>query len=134
FTQRVLYALQLPVLGITGSAVFPFSFAGFTGGIANFYTVTGVLAVLGPLLFVIANVLFWTAWINLNLGIFNCIPTFALDGGGLFRTVIESVLTRLPIDVVRGDTLVSAIVVLVQLGMLVSLLIVLFGPQLLQLF
>ncbi|MFB6104811.1 MAG: site-2 protease family protein, partial [Halobacteriaceae archaeon] len=121
--DRVWLALQFPLVGITGSSVFPFNFAGFAGGIANFYTAPMFVLVL-------ANLLFWTAWVNLNLGVFNCVPTFALDGGHILRTAIESMVAYLPIE--DGDRVVTAATLAVQLTMLASLLLLLFGAQLLN--
>ncbi|MFB6138799.1 MAG: site-2 protease family protein [Halobacteriaceae archaeon] len=128
--QRVLLALQLPLAGVTGGAVFPYNWAGFTGGVQGFYEVGGLLGgLLGGWTFLLANLLFWTAWINLNLGFFNCIPTFLLDGGHLFRAVTEGVVARLPVE--RGQRLVAAATVTVQVVMLTSLALMLFGAQLL---
>jgi len=121
--DRVWLALQFPLVGITGSAVFPFNFAGFAGGVANFYTAPVFVLLL-------ANLLFWTAWVNLNLGVFNCVPTFALDGGHILRTAIESVVAYLPIE--DGERVVTAATLAVQLTMLASLLLLLFGAQLLN--
>lgn len=121
FLDRIWLALQFPLVGITGSAVFPFNFAGFAGGVANFYTAPAFMLLL-------ANLLFWTAWVNLNLGVFNCIPTFALDGGHILRTAVESIAAYLPIE--DRERLVSATTVGVQFVMLASLLLLLFGAQL----
>ncbi len=58
---------MLPIIGVVGAL--PFNFAGFTGGIENFYEVQGPLSALGDgTIFVIANLLFWTGWINVQLG------------------------------------------------------------------
>lgn len=121
FLDRIWLSLQFPLVGITGSAVFPFNFAGFAGGVANFYAAPAFMLVL-------ANLLFWTAWVNLNLGVFNCIPTFALDGGHMLRTAVESIVAYLPIE--DRPRLISATTVAVQFIMLASLLLLLFGAQL----
>jgi membrane-associated protease RseP (regulator of RpoE activity) len=123
FVQRTWVALRLPLVGITSSPVFPFNFAGFAGGVTNFYTGP-------PLIFLIANLLFWAGWVNLNLGVFNCIPTFALDGGHILRTAIESIAVRLPIGDPRQ--LVTVATLGIQAVMLGSLLLLLFGAQLLN--
>lgn len=119
---RVWLALQFPVVGVTANPVFPFNFAGFTGATANFYTAP-------PFVLLLANLLFWIGWVNLNLGVFNCIPTFALDGGHMLRTAVESVASRLPVSEPRA--VVRAMTLSVQLVMLGSLLLLLFGAQLL---
>ena len=79
-------------------------------------------------MFLLANVLFWTGWINLNLGLFNCIPTFPLDGGHIFRASAESVVARLPVEGRRRLT--TAVTASVSLVMIVALVLMLFGPQL----
>jgi membrane-associated protease RseP (regulator of RpoE activity) len=123
---QVWLALVLPlasvVLGIP-------NFPGFTPEVTNFYVVTGPLGAFGGLAFVLANLLFWTAWINLQLGIFNCIPGYPLDGGRILRTSAEAVVSRLPV----GDPyrVVSTITTGVGLTMLASLLLLIFGPTLL---
>lgn len=124
----VYIALVLPlasfVLGIP-------NFPGFTGYWTAFYDVQGPLGAAGePAVFLTANVLFWTAWINLQLGLFNCIPGYPLDGGRILRTSVEAVVSRLP--VADRDRLVSTITTGVGLTMLASLLLLVFGPNLLN--
>ena len=127
FWRQVLLALQLPLAGLIG---LPYNFAGFTGGIANFYEIRGPLSALGGTAFGLANVLFWTGWINLNLGIFNCIPAFPLDGGHILRTSTEAIVSRLPVRERRRLT--TMVTTSVGLTMLASLILMLFGPQLLR--
>ena len=118
----------LPMISLLDPTL-PSNFAGFTGVIANFYAVPGLPAGATGLVLGLANVLFWAGWINFNLGIFNCIPAFPLDGGHILRTSTESIVSRLPIqDRRRATTVVTTGVGLV---MLLSLVLMLFGPQLL---
>ncbi|MFB6309162.1 MAG: site-2 protease family protein, partial [Haloarculaceae archaeon] len=127
--QQIRFVLVLPFM----SAIDPttsFNFAGFSGPVANFYEATGPLSVLGGWVLTLANVAFWTGWINLQLGLFNCIPTFPLDGGHLLRTSIESVVARVPIE--DRQALTTAVTGAVTITMLAGLVVMIFGPQLLS--
>jgi membrane-associated protease RseP (regulator of RpoE activity) len=106
------------------------NFPGFTPAVMNFYVVEGPLAVLGSGVFIIANLLFWTAWINLQLGLFNCIPGYPLDGGRILRTGTEAIVSRLPVD--QPHALVRTVTTSVGLVMLASLVLLIFGPTLLR--
>ncbi|MFB6087459.1 MAG: site-2 protease family protein [Haloarculaceae archaeon] len=129
FIGHVIVALILPFI----AAIFPdvaYNFAGFLPDITNFYTVTGPLAPLGGGVFMLANALFWTAWVNLNLGLFNCIPTFPLDGGHILRAGVESVVARLPVEGRRRLT--TAVTASVSVVMLVALFAMILAPSLLN--
>jgi hypothetical protein len=129
--QRVIFVLGLPLI----SVIFPnvaYNFAGFTPLVAGFYVPKdgAWLGAMGGWLFTFANVLFWTGWINLQLGFFNCIPSFPLDGGHILRTSTEAVVSRLPIE--GGRRLTTAVTIATSLVMIAGLFLMIFAPSLLS--
>ncbi|WP_435076363.1 site-2 protease family protein [Halococcus sp. AFM35] len=125
----VLAVLTLPFASVAVPGA-SYNFAGFVGSNIDFYTVAGPLEFLGGGVFVLANVLFWVGWVNLNLGFFNCIPAFPLDGGHILRTSTEAIVSRLPVGSRR--TLTGAVTTAVSLTMLAALVLMVFGPSLLS--
>ncbi|WP_128476624.1 site-2 protease family protein [Halorussus pelagicus] len=130
FLSGVLGVLLLPFATISLGSTY--NFAGFVAWNSGFYTVAGgPLSFLGEWgLFLLANLLFWTGWVNLNLGFFNCIPAFPLDGGHMLRTSTEAIVSRLPTN--QRHQLATMVTTTVGLVMLASLLLMVFGPQLLS--
>jgi len=127
--ERAYFALVLPFAALTLPGI-SYNFAGFVGPVTNFYTVSGPLGLFGPgVAFLLANLLFWTAWINLIIGQFNCVPTYPLDGGHILRTTTESIVSRLPVS--SGRAITSAVTTTVSLVMILGLLVMVFGPRLL---
>ncbi|MFW6448169.1 MAG: site-2 protease family protein [Halobacteriota archaeon] len=129
FVGKMVLAIFLPLAGLVFGGALPYNFPGFTADTANFFVVEGPLSVLGPGAFLLVNVLFWTGWININLGFFNCIPAVPLDGGHILRTGLESLLSRAPVPV--SERVVSVVVGLVALMMLASFVVLIFGAGIL---
>jgi membrane-associated protease RseP (regulator of RpoE activity) len=66
-----------------------------SGATTQFYHLTGPLAGADPATFwVVANILYWLAWMNLLLGMSNALPLVPLDGGLLFRDFAASIAAR----------------------------------------
>jgi len=66
-----------------------------SGSTTNFFHLTGPFAGVNPNTFwIVANILYWLAWMNLLLGLSNALPLFPLDGGLLFRDFAASVAAR----------------------------------------
>lgn len=126
FFERLLLLLFLPLATIAG---FTTNFPGFTPYVQNFYVVQGPPSAIAGLWFFIASTMFWTIWVNINLAIFNCLPTVLLDGGHIFRDTVKLVLGRLGFS--PDSEAVSAVIfgVLALTG--ISILLVMFGPALL---
>jgi len=80
-----VYWLVLPLAGLEPVA----------GATVSFFHLSGPLAGLGTGGFwIVANLLYWIAWMNLLLGLSNALPLVPLDGGLLFRDFAASIAAR----------------------------------------
>jgi membrane-associated protease RseP (regulator of RpoE activity) len=113
----------LPIFGFGGEG-----FPGFSGLLMNFYEPTGWVAVLGIGVFWILNVLLWVGWMNLYAGLFNCLPAVPLDGGHVFRDVMNSSLTRIFGDGERVERISNAIVIIFAVMILMSFVFAIIAP------
>ncbi len=119
--QSVVMLLYLPLSSLAPNVVT--DFPGFIPEIQNFYTVTGAAGGITGVWFFLASALYWGAWVNMNLALFNCIPTYALDGGHILRDTVDEVLARVPggepegtvAKVIKRSVLTGTLAVLVLL-------------------
>lgn len=118
--RKMIALLALP---IAGTSQLGFNFPGFTPFIQSFYTVTLLPSSLSGVWFFISSALFWTAWVNINLALFNCIPTYALDGGHILRSGIEDGL-----DQYLSPASQSALEHTIKGAILILLIGMIFGP------
>ncbi|MCQ8894458.1 MAG: site-2 protease family protein [Methanolinea sp.] len=72
-----------------------------------------------PGFWTIVHVLFWCAWININVGIFNAIPMVPLDGGYILKEVVERLFERRGLS--KYTIFVVSLISSVMMVMLISL-------------
>lgn len=113
----------LPITGIAGEGA-----PDFSGFLMNFYEPTGWVAVLGIGVFWTLNSLLWIGWMNLYAGLFNCLPMVPLDGGHVFRDIMNSSLTRIFGDGERVAKISNAIVIIFAVMILMSFIFVMIAP------
>jgi RIP metalloprotease RseP len=105
-------------------------FFGFDGFVLNFYDIKGPLAVLGGAFWLVPNVLYWSAWVNFNLGLFNCIPALPLDGGHILKEGFKKALKPVSEGEAReklAGTMAGAVAVL----MFGSMILMIVAPRVL---
>lgn len=119
------YLLGLPFAGIPGFT--ERGFPGFSGWITGVFEPTGWAEPLGLRFFWIANLLLWIGWINLYAGLFNCLPAVPLDGGHIFRDLVQSGFERV-VNVQKAERLTKTVVALLAWLVLTSLLITVVAP------
>jgi membrane-associated protease RseP (regulator of RpoE activity) len=117
--------LTLPFTGVSG--LISGGFQGFSGWTTNFFVPTGWAAPLGGYFFWIANLLLWIGWINLYAGLFNCLPAVPLDGGYVFRDLVQACFERV-VNVKEAERLTRTVVAILAWLVLTSLLISVFAP------
>ena len=69
----------------------------------------------------VIHLLFWCAWININVGIFNAIPMVPLDGGYIFKEGVDRLLDRR--GMIRYSGYVVSAVSYVMIVVLMSLIL-----------
>ena len=132
--QNPFGAPQGPLLGATYWIVLPI--AGLSpapGPVMAFYHLTGPLAGVDPGSFwVVVNLLYWLAWMNLLLGLSNALPLFPLDGGLLFRDFSATIAARVKRgwDAARLDRFSGRATAVASVAVLALLLWQFVGPRL----
>ena len=120
-----LYLLSLPFSGISGFS--EKGFPGFSGWITDVFQPAGWAALLGSRFFWIANLLLWVGWVNLYAGLFNCLPAVPLDGGHIFRDLIQAALERV-VSAKEAERITRTVVALLAWLILTSLIITVVAP------
>ncbi|OPX75126.1 MAG: zinc metallopeptidase RseP [Methanosaeta sp. PtaB.Bin018] len=123
--QGFTYMLSLPFTGIPGFT--QKGFPGFSGWLTTIFEPSGWAEPLGGKFFWIANLLLWVGWINLYAGLFNCLPAVPLDGGHIFRDLVQASF-ELIVKPSDAEKLTRTIVALLAWMVLTSLLITLVAP------
>lgn len=113
----------LPFLEIVGLP----AFGGFTGNLPDHYHPIGWAEPLGASIFLIANMLFWVGWINLQSALINSLPINYLDGGYIFKDGINVILDRI-IDADKAEKMAQLLSWGMTLLLVLSILSVLIIP------
>jgi membrane-associated protease RseP (regulator of RpoE activity) len=90
----------------------------FSDSLASFYTHW-----LGPQWHVLANVLFWVWFVNVNVAVFNALPIYPMDGGRMFNIALKRIIRRRD-----GEKLISAITTAVTAALIFVLLMIILIP------
>jgi membrane-associated protease RseP (regulator of RpoE activity) len=118
-------------LTIMPIAPLPVGFGGFNPLLAHLYEPAGVASFFGGGIFWTADVLFWTGWINFYVGLFNCLPAVPLDGGYVFKEMLNPVLKLGIKEEKRKEKVAKAIVSLIALFIFAAIVVMLAGPYVL---
>lgn len=143
FAQRYLTSLQqmpytaggwlrvmlMPVLQFTGDDL---GFSVFENQYSSLYHPVGWAAPFGGVVYGLANCLFWVGWLNLNIGLFNCLPMIPLDGGHIFREATRAFMSRFIKDEKKVESLSKTIVNAFAITLLASLMFMILAPYLVQ--
>jgi membrane-associated protease RseP (regulator of RpoE activity) len=113
--RKFFYFIALPIMGY---------FDGYnpiTSPFTDSYKIQGPLETLPENAFwIIVNLLYWIAWLNLMVGLFNVLPMMPLDGGFLFNDYIRFTVLKVKKDlstekldkIVRKISLVISLIIL----------------------
>jgi len=123
------YWLSAPlILTILPFLPYPTGFSTFNPLLTHLYEPIGAVSFMGDSIFFIANVLFWVGWVNLVVGMFNCLPMVPLDGGHIFREMLNPVLRIGIKDKKKKEKVSMAIVSTVAVIIFIAIVFTLVGP------
>ena len=123
--QGFTYMLSLPFAGIPGFT--QKGFPGFSGWLTTVFEPSGWAEPLGDKFFWIANLLLWIGWINLYAGLFNCLPAVPLDGGHIFKDLVQTGFERV-VPPKEAERFTRTAAALFTWLVLTSLLITMIAP------
>jgi Predicted membrane-associated Zn-dependent proteases 1 len=107
--------------GLTGFSI-------FQSDLASLYYPVGWAAGLGNGVFYLALSLFWIGWLNIQLGLFNCLPMIPLDGGHIFREVARVLVGLFVRDTAKVDNISRVIVNGFSVILISSLIFMILAP------
>jgi membrane-associated protease RseP (regulator of RpoE activity) len=115
----------LPIWEFTGGVN---GFTIFQSDLVSLYHPIGWAAGLGNGVFYLALSLFWIGWLNLQLGLFNCLPMIPLDGGHIFREVARVIVGWFVKDTAKVDKISRLIVNGFSIVLISSLVFMVLAP------
>ncbi len=80
---------------------------------------------------ILLNLVFWTFWINLMVGLTNILPMLPLDGGHIFRDAFGGLMAKMRpnMDTERRDRSVTRAARVISLVILTAFLLQILGPR-----
>ena len=75
---------------------------------------------------ILLNSSLWIGWMNLYVGLFNCLPASPLDGGGVFKTTMEIIFQKIGID--KNNNISNCFSVLITYFIYSSIFLTLLWP------
>lgn len=128
---RMLFKSPASLLLLMSLPVLPLSMGGFSTFnplLSHLYTPVGVASVFGAGIFSIADVLFWIAWINFYVGLFNCLPMYPLDGYYVFKEVLNPMLRMGIKEEAKKELVLKTIAIITAVIIFLSIVFMLVAP------
>jgi membrane-associated protease RseP (regulator of RpoE activity) len=123
--HRFFNFLSLPVLGYIRG------YNPITSPFTDSYNIEGPLGVIpADVFWIIVTAIYWIAWLNIMVGIFNILPMVPLDGGFLFNDSIRLFVRRIKKDI--SDEKSEKIVKNISLVVSLTILFIILTPILLK--